>query len=59
MEWIIGRGGNIKINSPGVSREHAKLTRKADGSYILEDLNSTNGTFVNGQRGKGKCISWE
>jgi hypothetical protein len=57
MEWIIGRGGNIKINSPGVSREHAKLTRNADGSYILEDLNSTNGTFVNGQRIVCKTIT--
>lgn len=57
MEWIIGREGNIKINSPGVSREHAKLTRKADGSYILEDLNSTNGTYVNGQKIVCKTIT--
>lgn len=50
MVWIIGRDGDIKINKPGVSREHAKLIKKSDGSFTIEDLNSTNGTFVNGQR---------
>lgn len=32
----------------GVSRFHAKLMKKEDGLYIL-DLNSTNGTFINGK----------
>ncbi len=33
----------------GVSRRHAILGHK-DGVYIVEDLGSSNGTFVNGQR---------
>jgi pSer/pThr/pTyr-binding forkhead associated (FHA) protein len=33
----------------GVSRRHARLLRRADGIY-LEDLNSTNFTFLNGLR---------
>ncbi len=40
---------NITINDPEVSRHHLRLTRGA-GGYTLEDLGSTNGTFVNGQR---------
>ncbi|MBC7815200.1 MAG: FHA domain-containing protein, partial [Burkholderiales bacterium] len=32
-----------------VSRHHMRLTRGA-GSYTLEDLGSTNGTFINSQR---------
>jgi predicted component of type VI protein secretion system len=40
---------DIVINDPEVSRHHLRITRMADG-YTLEDLGSTNGTFVNGQR---------
>ena len=34
---------------PGVSHEHARLVRQADGFYALEDLDSTNGTTMNGE----------
>lgn len=37
------------IDSPLVSRQHARLTCEATG-VVMEDLHSTNGTFVNGQR---------
>ncbi len=40
---------DIVINDPEVSRHHTKITR-GGGGYTLEDLGSTNGTFVNGQR---------
>src|SRR5689334_13668489 len=47
----IGRDitNDITINDPEVSRHHMRLTRGA-GGFTLEDLGSTNGTFVNGQR---------
>ncbi|NDJ85098.1 MAG: FHA domain-containing protein [Chloroflexi bacterium] len=47
----IGReaSNEIAVNDPEVSRHHCRLTRSS-GGYILEDLGSTNGTFVNGQR---------
>ena len=39
-----------------VSRQHAKIVRKSDGIYI-EDLNSTNYTYVNGIAVKKKKVS--
>jgi ABC-type multidrug transport system ATPase subunit/predicted component of type VI protein secretion system len=39
----------IVLNSPGVSRQHAQV-RRSDGGYVLEDLGSANGTFVNNER---------
>ncbi|SHJ95911.1 FhaA domain-containing protein [Desulforamulus aeronauticus] len=38
---------DIIINDTGVSRRHAQV-EKIGGRYWLTDLNSTNGTFVNG-----------
>ena len=47
----IGRdiANDIVINDAEVSRKHARLFVQGD-QYILEDLGSTNGTFVNGAR---------
>lgn len=44
----IGRlpGNAIVIDNPAVSSKHAKVTRDGDG-YVIEDAESTNGTFVN------------
>jgi pSer/pThr/pTyr-binding forkhead associated (FHA) protein len=47
----IGRGSNnvFVINDPGSSTNHAQLVNK-DGSLLLLDLGSANGTYVNEQR---------
>jgi pSer/pThr/pTyr-binding forkhead associated (FHA) protein len=42
----------ISIPNMGVSRRHAKIEEDADRKYILADLNSLNGTYVNGKRVK-------
>jgi hypothetical protein len=47
----IGRGSEnlVDLVDPRVSRRHARLLRTDDG-VVVEDLNSTNGTRVNGMR---------
>ena len=48
---VVGRlaGCGLPIDSPLISREHARLAMRPDGIWI-EDLKSTNGTAVNGER---------
>src|SRR5512146_2868517 len=50
-QLVIGRDSSsaITINDAEVSRKHARLTFQG-GKYVIEDLGSTNGTFVNGQQ---------
>lgn len=38
----------IAVNDPYMSTRHARFLLK-DGKYFIEDLGSTNGTFVNGK----------
>jgi pSer/pThr/pTyr-binding forkhead associated (FHA) protein len=40
---------HVVIDDPRVSRSHAQL-RAIKGRYVIFDLNSTGGTFINGQR---------
>jgi len=50
-ELIVGReaGADIVISDAEVSRKHARIYL-VSGGYTIEDLGSTNGTFVGGQR---------
>jgi hypothetical protein len=41
---------DIRIDDTAVSRVHAELRRQADGRHLLADLDSTNGTQVNGSK---------
>lgn len=45
----IGRGAQatLRLDEPGVSRKHARIIHER-GVYVIEDLNSRNGTFVQG-----------
>jgi pSer/pThr/pTyr-binding forkhead associated (FHA) protein len=51
QEYYIGRqlGNQIHISDPSISNVHARIFKGPEG-YVLEDLNSRNGTFVNGAR---------
>jgi predicted component of type VI protein secretion system len=46
---VIGRGEDchVVVTDRQASRHHARITQTKDG-YVLEDLNSKNGTFLNG-----------
>jgi pilus assembly protein CpaF len=50
-EVTLGRlaGNDLVLNKGNVSKHHAKIVLKA-GKYIVVDLKSTNGTFVNGKK---------
>ena len=50
-ELVIGRladGDGRLEEDPELSRHHARISRERDGRYAIEDLGSSNGTFVNG-----------
>ena len=52
-ETLIGRNPttHITLLDEGISREHAVILRDDDeGTHSIEDLQSTNGTRVNGKR---------
>jgi diguanylate cyclase (GGDEF)-like protein len=51
-ETTIGRGreAQIRVEDVGISRTHSRILRTMDGKFHLEDLSSTNGTFVGGRR---------
>lgn len=48
---VVGRDpeADVVIDNPSVSRNHAEIRREGDG-WVLEDLGSSNGTFLHGDR---------
>jgi hypothetical protein len=51
-ELVLGRehgSADLVIDDPGVSRRHARVITDR-GGVIVEDLGSSNGTYVNGER---------
>ena len=49
---LIGRGKDctLTIIDPSVSRIHTKLSVERSGTLMVEDLKSSNGTFLNDER---------
>jgi pSer/pThr/pTyr-binding forkhead associated (FHA) protein len=51
--YIIGRSSDqasLVIGSPSLSRQHCKISVTVGGSLSIQDLDSANGTFVDGKR---------
>ena len=57
-EFVIGRGASCSLVLPErqVSREHIRIYTE-DDTYFLQDLNSKNGTWVNGEQVKGGIVN--
>lgn len=58
-EVIVGRQGlrvgrsndnSLPLNHREISRQHMRITWREDDKYLIEDLNSSNGVFLNGSR---------
>jgi two-component system, cell cycle response regulator len=51
-ETIIGRArdAGVRLEDVGVSRQHARITRTTAATFVIEDLHSTNGVYLNGKR---------
>ncbi|HOU42325.1 MAG TPA: FHA domain-containing protein, partial [Promineifilum sp.] len=56
QQAVIGRDPSceVHLDHPSVSRRHAEIRRQPDGSFVIRDLGSANGTFVDGQR----VVAW-
>ena len=51
--FVIGRqaeGAGTLASDIEISRQHARISAESDGRFGIEDLGSTNGTFINGRR---------
>jgi pSer/pThr/pTyr-binding forkhead associated (FHA) protein len=57
-EMILGRDDSADIVIPErqISRQHIVFRRLKDNEYLVEDLNSKNGTWVNGNRLEGSRL---
>ena len=53
--WLVGRDEacDITVDDHGVSRRHASITKLGDRLWV-EDVGSTNGTWVDGERVSGR-----
>jgi diguanylate cyclase (GGDEF)-like protein len=60
VENLIGRDfdAQIRIDDGSLSRTHARISRQAKGTFVIEDLGSTNGTFIGSDRiGRRELVS--
>ena len=58
-EFIIGKEGDQKFKISEkrnkVSRKHCKITIDDNGQWYVDDLDSTNGTYIIDEIGRASC----
>src|SRR5262245_53600935 len=49
---VVGRSAeaDVDVDDPSLSRAHARFALRENGSVVVQDLGSTNGTWVGGRR---------
>jgi diguanylate cyclase (GGDEF)-like protein len=54
-ETVLGRGHvcRVRIDDSGLSRRHCRILKTPEG-FVIEDLESTNGTFLDGEPVRGR-----
>ena len=55
----VSADGGLPLTDRGISGQHTEIVRREDGSFWVKDLNSTNGTLINGEKlisGKERLI---
>ncbi len=57
-ETLIGRGlsADVQLTDRGASRDHAMITWEGD-HFAIEDLQTTNGTRLNGKRVRSSALA--
>ena len=60
-ETIVGRNPDctIPLEFQGISRQHFKVNVDNSGKSIVQDLGSSNGTYLNNQKIEYKDIFWQ
>jgi len=59
-DWFVigrGRAADAVLAEPTISRAHAAIGFESDKGFFVQDLGSTNGTLVNGQREKWQRLA--
>ena len=46
--WVFGTSGDcdVRVDDKYASNQHCKVTQASDGTVTVEDLGSTNGTWI-------------
>jgi len=58
-DWFVigrGRGADAVLAEPTISRAHAAIGYEDSRGFFVQDLGSTNGTLVNGERQKWSAL---
>ena len=50
VSQVMGAVVDVQFDDPEISRRHSRISRGAGGGFVVEDLGSRNGTWVNGLR---------